>query len=365
MTMSVGYSYEEVIKSTDVEYNNLNSLISQIQPNEENRKCLLSVYASGLVGNPYENLIVFNGEGRNGKGLLDSLLLETLGNNKPGYGYYFPAILLCKEQKEGPCPEIANMHKKRIVVCGEIPKKAKLNNSRYKELTGGTECNARTLYSKNTKTKIAATLILECNNKPGFQDDIQKADIERIIDLNFPCTWTIFPNEVDPARHIYLANPFYKTAEFKNQYKFVMMKMLLEEYKSTKGKLFIPESIRRRTLEYLTFSDWSLEWFNDNFEKVEDENVGIKLQDLFNVMKSSEKYTQLTKAEQRDFTKKKLITLFKNSELYRMNYAEDFDRVINGVRLHYRNYLRKYIVKRNREYVDSSLLIYLQYNSLN
>ena len=42
------------------------------------------------------------------------------------------------------------------------------------------------LYSNNNKVNLTCTLFCECNNKPGFQDDVSDAEIKRIIDIDFP-----------------------------------------------------------------------------------------------------------------------------------------------------------------------------------
>ena len=54
------------------------------------------------------------------------------------------------------------------------------------------------------------------------------------------------------------------------------MKILLDTYKNNKENIYIPESIKRRSLEYLTYSHWLFKWFMDEYENdnsVKPENI--------------------------------------------------------------------------------------------
>ena len=71
--------------------------------------------STALVGKTLERIVIFNGQGRNGKSLLDELMARALGCDKAMLISY-PAAVLIEKRSGGPCPEIANMNKKTFVM---------------------------------------------------------------------------------------------------------------------------------------------------------------------------------------------------------------------------------------------------------
>ena len=59
-----------------------------------------------------------------------------------------------------------------------------LNCITMKKKTGGTELNARVIYSKKTEVNLQLTFILECNEKPKLTE-VNDALGRRIIDMLF------------------------------------------------------------------------------------------------------------------------------------------------------------------------------------
>ena len=106
--MATGYDWVEEIKT-------INDLFMSIMPVEEERECHLRILATGLSGVVLEKFILFNGGGRNGKGVENDLYLHALGD----YGFRGNNALLIESPKQGANPETANIHKKRYVVFRE------------------------------------------------------------------------------------------------------------------------------------------------------------------------------------------------------------------------------------------------------
>ena len=320
MSMTVGYNYSKVLEANDSE---LTKMIEQIHPDEESRNCYLSVIATSLEGKTLEKINVFNGDGRNGKGLLDELLRVTLGEYAITMN---PAVLCAPLITQGPNPEMAKLHKKRLVIVSELPAGSRINNSLAKTLTGGDNISARFCHSNETQVNLQCTLIIECNKKPPFRDSCTNAEIARLIDLLFPCEFTEDENKVNPSDLKFLANTEYKTKEFKQEHKYTMMKILLGAYKQTKGKVIVPESVKQRGLLYAELSHWALNWFNDNYILVTDPSKReyVPVQNLFLELKDTDIYKNLTKAEKRDFKKDTLVHLFSNSVLYSKHYRERY-----------------------------------------
>ena len=104
---------------------------------------------------------MFNGEGRNGKGLTNEFLERVFGD-------YFVSVsptIFSESNKSssGANPEIAKLHKMRYIVSKEPQKDAPLYNSRVKDFTGGGSTSARLLYSSKTDVMLCGTNVMECN----------------------------------------------------------------------------------------------------------------------------------------------------------------------------------------------------------
>ena len=123
--------------------NDIRTILKQILPFEDVRHLVLFILASGLSGRAIEKFFIFNGEGRNGKGVLDEFMMWCLGD----YATFVSPMLLTEDrrfQRSGaPNPEKAKLHKKRFVVSSEPASISKIHNDTMKDLTGGGETQAR------------------------------------------------------------------------------------------------------------------------------------------------------------------------------------------------------------------------------
>jgi phage/plasmid-associated DNA primase len=296
VSMTTGYDWRE---PTDDEITTINTLIKLIMPIEEERDLYLQILATALDGRCLEKFIVFNGSGGNGKGMIDDLLLMALGQ----YSLLGNNGILFESSKTGSNPEKANLHKKRFVIFREPPEKNKFENSIIKELTGGGIFSARTHHEKETEKELNLTMIVECNKKPLFNEEPKDSEIRRIIDIYFRSTFTTDENALNDNLHIYMANPNFKTKEFKNKHKFALIKILLNEhkkyYKINKSILKMPKSIVERTQNYLEMSCNIVLWFKENYQNTNDEKDIIKIKDIYEKFSTSEYYFNLSKVEKR------------------------------------------------------------------
>ena len=158
-------------------------------PIKEERDAYLQLLCTGIDGRCLEKFVIFAGNGGNGKGMIDDLMLLMLGN----YGLIGNNGLLFETSKTGSNPEKANLHKKRFVVFREPPEKKKFENSIIKELTGGGEFSARGLYESDAKKELNLTMIVECNKKPLFTEEPTNAEVRRIIEICFRSTFVSDP----------------------------------------------------------------------------------------------------------------------------------------------------------------------------
>ena len=327
ITITTGYDW---VEPSENEINLINKLINQIQSEKEIRDFYLDIYCSGLWGITLQNYIIYNGEGSNGKSMMDDLILKGFGN----YGHVINSIVLCEQRRQGANTEIASLSRKRIVIAREPPNKenVKLSNSLLKELTGGGEISARKIYSDNEKTLLQLTLIIECNKKPLLEEEPTEADMRRIIDLLFGSKFTD-EKEIINNKNIFEKNGYYVQEEFREKYKYGLMKILFEHNKNHyKNKLVIPELVKKRTLKYVESSVEILEWFNQTYEKIENYTIHnyIKISEINEELKNSEYYNSLDKKEKRKLTREKIINLFKTNPIFKNNFSEETDTYTNG-----------------------------------
>ena len=102
MTMTCGYDYTDKIDETKLQ--TINTLIEQIMPDPDIRKLYLQILSAGLTGRAIEKFVVFNGGGRNGKGLINEFMKLVLGD----YALIYANVsILTEKDKTGANPEKA------------------------------------------------------------------------------------------------------------------------------------------------------------------------------------------------------------------------------------------------------------------
>jgi hypothetical protein len=330
VTITTGYDWKE---PEEEEIKLIESIIKKIHIDKEIRLFYLDILCTGLWGVTLQNYIIFNAKGSNGKSMLDDLLLTGMGN----YDHLINSIILCEQRHQGANTELANLHKKRLVIGREPPKKqnVKLSNSILKELTGGSGISARKIYSDNEKTLLCLTLILECNKKPLLEEEPEEADMRRIIDLLFESKFVDVNDNENKINNINIfeKNSYYVQDEFREKYKYALMRILFDNNRDHyKKNLIIPEKVKKRTKEYIESSIEIFEWFNNTYEKIDNYNKNdyISLMEINMELKNSEYYETLPKNEKRKFTKEKIINLFRGNVIYSTYFKEELDTHIDG-----------------------------------
>lgn len=308
ISLTTGYEINDEY-NIEAKIKELNELFNTIFSQPEIKKLYLTILSTGLDGLPLEKFVLANGRGGNGKGLLNEFVQHMLGN----YAYILPVNILLGQLKTGSNPELANMNNKRLVFAREPSKDLMFNCATIKEITGGTELNARVNYSNDTKVNLKLTLILECNEKPKL-NEVNDALGRRILDIPFKNSFVekYEYDELDDTDkiHTFLKNPFYKTDEFKNEYKqalFLILAGHYKEYHLNNRHLPIPKEVLQRNKDYLASSDELLNWFNDNYEKTDDKNYTIKLKKIYENFKNSDYFNNMNKLQKRQNNYKHFI----------------------------------------------------------
>ena len=265
----------------------------------------LTTNATGLCGFQLENLFIETGCGRNGKGLLSSLMLATVGD----YGYTLPSSTLLSEIKTGPNPEIANLHNKRYVVTCEPPQDRKINCATLKSLTGDKTINARGLYSSNCETNLALTLTIQANGLP-LLDEVSVAVIQRVRITPFNNT---FVNQEEYDRldesdrvNVGVTNPFYKTDEFHNANRCAFFDILCEHFKGFVANgcrlRAQPKACIEKCKDYFAVSDNIFSWMTEFYEQAEGHFVALS--DIYETFRGGEVYLNFSKLDKRKYSRK-------------------------------------------------------------
>jgi hypothetical protein len=123
--------------------------------------------------------------------------------------------------------------------------------------------------------------------------------MRRIIDLLFESKFCDDKELINKV-NIFEKNLYYVQDEFREKYKYALIKILFDHNKNHyKNKLIIPESVKKRTLKYVESSVEILEWFNQTYEKIENYTIHTytKISEINEGLKASEYYNSLDKKE--------------------------------------------------------------------
>ena len=200
-------------------------------------------------------------------------------------------------------------------------------------MTGGRE-GVRTRMCNSNKTEYVnhCSLFINCNEKPKLQGTITNADARRILDIPFRSTFTDNIDLVDHEKYIFKAEKKYIDDEdFIMSLRIPYFKYLVNNYLDVvNGEGFdvaqvIPDSIKKRTLQYLTDCDFITNWFMETYEKTEDGLGLVQLKDVYDLFKLSEVYSNMSKEEKRTYTKSYFIEKIKNN-IFLKSYYKDRER---------------------------------------
>lgn len=307
----MGETAENKIILTDI-----SNVILQIMPNDTHRDLLLTILSSTLIGKSIEKFFIFNGKGRNGKGVINEFMAVVLGKD---YATTASPNLFTedtsKKQTGGVNPEIAKLDNKRMILASEFPENATINNAVMKAITGGNDLCGRMCRSNNTLVRNRATTIIECNIKPGLATEPTPADAERIVDFPFGSFFTFDENLHDITKHIYPVRPELKTTEWKDIHKNAMLNLLFLhaiEFKKNNYQIdkYIPDDIKDRSQEYLQNSRPIYKVFRELYEYkgvkscegyVYDKSEDLTIAKIITKIRSSSNFLVLPRAIQQKY----------------------------------------------------------------
>ena len=331
VSITTGYDW---IEPTQICIDNLENIILKIMPFEDERELYKQILSTGFEGRCLEKMCFFSGSGRNSKGFTTEFMLHILG----GYGIQSNNSILFECAKTGSNPELANLDKKRFVVFKEPPSKRKIENSIIKELTGGGKISARSHYETQTQKILHNTTICECNTKPKLEE------ISRIIDLPFRSTFVDAHDDVDESKNIYLIDLTLKSIEFRDEHKYAFIKILMDahiRYANNNYTFIIPQSVKKRTDDYLEESCDILGWFNENYicDPKCDKGLLVKIKCVYEKFKMSDYYALSSVSDKKVYTYNYFIKYFSTNMKTQRYYMSKYDRIVNGERIQNYNIL--------------------------
>jgi phage/plasmid-associated DNA primase len=334
ISMTAGYDYNDRYDATLT--TNLEALFDTIFSITEVKAHYLERCSTGLCGLHIQNFNIAQGGGGNGKSVINSLLIKTLGN----YAYKLPSSVLLQEIKEGGNPQVANMHKKRFVLVQEPNGNRKICCATMKEITGDKSINVRLLHSNKCGITLELTLMMECNELP-LLDEVEEAEVRRINVSPFMSKFVSQDryNELECKTNVFIGNSFYATDEFQEINKQAMFELLRKYFKKYVANGFefspTPEVCKSKTRDYLAVSDDIYEWVRSTYTYVDDISIytaPVYLSDMFLQFKNSDLFRSMSKAQQRKYSKSHFEDKIKNN-LFLLNDFVDRKGYINGVQL--------------------------------
>ena len=155
--------------------------------------------------------------------------------------------------------------------------------------------------------------------KPNIAGKLDNSIASRLIDIPFRTFFTDDKQEIESLENCKPCNLQIKEESFKREHRCAFFEYLL---KNAPKKLFVPESIKARTAEYIEDCDQFLSWFNDNYEHTTNNNDILKVKDIFLDFKNKDYYQNFNKKEKRELNEKKFIkTIEENMSLKKYYFA--------------------------------------------
>jgi hypothetical protein len=161
---------------------------------------------------------------------------------------------------------------------------------------------------------------MECNDMPRY-DEVGDA-ITRRNDITPFVSKAVSQEQYNETPEEYrtnliIANPYYKSNEFKNNYRMTLFHLLLNYFKlfaEDKFRLSAPPlAVQMRNKDQMVASDEFYGWFNATYTKVLDVEP-IKVKDMYYIFKSGEFYQNLSKNDKRYFNEKNFMEKVENCE---------------------------------------------------
>ena len=187
----------EIEYNTDASCPRWNKFLDEICPDKDTQGYLQRFFGYSLTGhNRAEKMLVLNGLGGNGKGVLLDTITKIMGD----YTRVAESSTILKRKHERTSSnDLADLYGYRLVRASETAANQVLDEARIKIITGGNTIKCRLLYKQYIEYIAQFKLVLETNHKPQIES--QDNSIWRRVDrLDFDQTF----DEADGTRDEFL-----------------------------------------------------------------------------------------------------------------------------------------------------------------
>jgi len=265
VSMSTNINYVKLDKNNQKQQeivNEVTEFLHQLFPIQEEYEYMFDHLASTLIGNSVnQTFTMYNGEGRNGKSVLVSLMGKILGD----YKVDVPLGLICGNRvaEGGTSAEKAALKGARYAVFQEPRKGDKINEGKMKELTSGKDAiSCRAPYMPNMITFIPqATFAIACNVMMEV-DSNDGGTWRRIRVADFLSYFTENPVDNDPNKPY----QFPVDCEIDNKFdrwKEIFMSMLIERVLQTNGYVKDCEMVMAASNKYKQSQDLFSQYYDE------------------------------------------------------------------------------------------------------
>lgn len=335
ITKTTCYDYKE---STSHEIQFAMDYITKIMPIEDEREFFLLVLSTVISGRVLDRFVICTGSGCNGKDALFTFLLEDILGD---YYYRGNNTVLIQKSKSDLNVSVSNMNKQRLVVFSEPDKDDTIKTSQVKDLTGSHKTSARGIYSGDTKVNLHSSIFVLCNDKP-LLNCVDDAMDRRLIIFKFRSLFKIKQyfeknNLIEGENNMYERDEEVKSPEFIEMMRLPLFNLLVIYYNKWKDNKFLfpdaPKLLQDECDSYMSDSDMFISWFNTLYQNTGNKTDIVKLSELYIIFKQSELYENMTKADRRKFSFKKMTDDLEKSPLLRKFYR---DRIKIGDKDYYK-----------------------------
>jgi putative DNA primase/helicase len=255
---NTGYDVPTITKDFSI----INDLLFSIFEDKEVCDYFLTTTAMSLHTNRFEKLYIMTGNGRNGKGVLSSIIQKAMGN------YYLTAnndLLTTKDEFKSPT--LAKAKGIRYMAISEPASDAngetKFNIPMVKKLTGRDIINVRALYDNGLEYLPEFTIFISCNKQPTV-DETNEAIKNRFRFIHFPFTFVDNPTKPFERKiDVELKDSIDNDTEYRDTMICYLLHLVSQDYSKKKIK------------EPVKSTEFTKEYFNDN------NDVGLFIEKYF------------------------------------------------------------------------------------
>ena len=342
VTMTCGYDFDVgylpkdyeftavAIESPDVvqqKRKRIMDLLKTIQPLEAELQYFLKIHATALTGVAIEKLFMLNGSGRNGKGLMSSMMTESLGDYACASLRHELITDTSKANANGATEGLTPLAYKRYIVMKEPPKGAKMSNAKIKLITGGDDIAYRPLYGKETHMTAYWTAFFETNGGTSLTETPTTAEFERFRDVYFANKF-VSADKVDEANGYYACDATLKDKEFLHGHRLALVSLLLDYlpdlfHNGFNVDLNMPPAVRSRTDAYLRESNAVLIIVRQMFDIDLNTKEPLKHKQIINTVMASKPYSLLTRFEKKEINSKTIRALLESDDYFKTARVDD------------------------------------------